>query len=103
MTGWRVDGDDLLLSVRLKPGAARDGIGGLWTDADGVQWLTARVCAVPEKGRANAALIALLAEWLACAKGAISLEWGESNRLKRLRISGGARLAAALEEQKVAG
>jgi uncharacterized protein len=86
---WRQDGSDLLLSVRLTPGAAREDLGGKWTDEKGADWLGARVRAVPEKGRANAALIALLAKALEWPRSAISLESGDSNRLKRLRIKGG--------------
>lgn len=102
MSIWRQDGNDLLLSVRLTPGAAREGISGRWTDAQGAQWLGARVRAVAEKGRANAALIALLAKGLDWPRSAISLESGDSNRLKRLRIKGGAdalaRLAAIIRK-----
>jgi uncharacterized protein len=86
---WRQDGNDLLLSVRLTPGAAREDLSGKWTDEKGADWLGARVRAVPEKGRANAALIALLAKELEWPRSAISLESGDSNRLKRLRIKGG--------------
>jgi uncharacterized protein (TIGR00251 family) len=97
----RAAGDDLLLSVRLTPGAAGEAIGGLWTDEAGAAWLSARVRAVPEKGRANAALIAMLAKRLDWPRGAILLESGDTNRLKRMRIIGGgrerARLTALLE------
>src|SRR5690606_10879608 len=98
------DGDDLLLSVRLTPGATREDLGGLWTDEKGAQWISARVRAVPEKGRANTALIALLAKRLDWPRSAISLESGDTNRLKRLRIKGGgkalaySRLSAIVEE-----
>jgi uncharacterized protein YggU (UPF0235/DUF167 family) len=63
-------------------------MGGLWTDEKGAQWLKAQVRAVPEKGRANDALVALLAKALHVAPRAISLEAGDTNRLKRLRIAG---------------
>ena len=89
MSLWKQDGDDLLLNVRLTPGATREGLGGQWTDEKGAPWLSARVRAVPEKGRANAALIALLARQLDWPRSAISLESGDTNRLKRLRIKGG--------------
>jgi uncharacterized protein YggU (UPF0235/DUF167 family) len=88
---WRRDGDDLLIPVRLTPGARREGVGGCWTDANGDTWLMANVRAVPEKGRANGALIALLADSLSVPKSTISLESGDTNRLKRLRITGGAK------------
>ncbi|WP_313802138.1 DUF167 family protein [Sphingobium sp.] len=96
MTAWVRDGDDLLLSVRLTPGAAREEIGGVWTDEKGAAWLSARVRAVPEKGKANAALIALLAKRLDWPRSAISLESGDTNRLKRLRIKGGGEALAFL-------
>jgi uncharacterized protein len=79
----------MLLSVRLTPrsGAAR--VGGLWRDVQGCDWLSAAVTAVPDKGRANAALIDLLAETLNLPRSSISLEAGETSRLKRIRIARG--------------
>ncbi|AMK22246.1 MULTISPECIES: DUF167 family protein [unclassified Sphingobium] len=105
MTVWSQNGGDLVLSIRLTPGATKEEIGGVWTDEKGAQWLGARVRAVPEKGKANAALIALLAKRLDWPRSAISLESGDTNRLKRLRIKGGgellsfARLSAIIKEQ----
>ncbi|QDC38851.1 MULTISPECIES: DUF167 family protein [Sphingobium] len=105
MTVWSRDDDDLLLSVRLTPGATREEVGGVWTDDRGAAWLSARVRAAPEKGKANAALIALLAKRLDWPRSAISLESGDTNRLKRLRIKGGGealaygRLSTIIEEQ----
>ena len=103
MTVWRQNRDDLILHVRLSPGAAKDEVQGIWTDEKAVIWLSAKVRAVPEKGRANMALVALLAKWLDWPKGAILLESGDTNRLKRLRITGGAlaseRLAAIIEQR----
>lgn len=85
-----------MLSVRLTPGSAKEAVGGGWTDAQGVCWLMARVRAVPEKGKANAALMALLAKRLDWPRSAILLESGDTNRLKRLRIIGGAHAQARL-------
>jgi uncharacterized protein YggU (UPF0235/DUF167 family) len=86
----------LLIAVRLTPGAAKDAIGGCWVDEREAHWLSARVRAVPEKGKANAALIALLSKRLDWPKGAILLESGDTNRLKRLRIIGGGRASTHL-------
>ncbi|EQA99070.1 DUF167 domain-containing protein [Sphingobium baderi] len=94
MTVWSRDGDDLLLRVRLTPGAAREEIGGVWTDEKGALWLSVRVRAVAEKGKANAALIALLGKRLDWPKSAILVESGDTNRLKRLRMKGGGEAAA---------
>jgi uncharacterized protein (TIGR00251 family) len=101
VTVWNTAGDDLLLSVRLTPGSAKEDVGGGWIDEKGGHWLSARVRAMPEKGKANAALIALLSKRLDWPKGAILLESGDTNRLKRLRIIGvgdaAARLIALIE------
>ena len=86
----RRDGADLLLAIRLTPKASRQRIGGTFTDAAGARWLQASVTAPPDKGKANAALIALLASHLKVPTSSILLETGDTNRLKRLRISGAA-------------
>lgn len=83
----RRDGADLWLSVRLTPRASRERLGGLFTDAAGARWLQASVTAPPDKGKANAALVALLAKRLRHPASKILLETGETNRLKRLRLS----------------
>jgi uncharacterized protein len=92
----RRDGSDLLVAIRLTPRASRDAIGALWQDAQGQGWLQASVTAPPDKGRANAALIALLAKRFKVAQSSILLETGEVSRLKRLRILD---CPAALEQQ----
>ena len=57
-----------------------------------------RVKAVPDRGRANAAVIALLAKALGVPKSAISVASGETGRLKTLAVTGNsAALAAAME------
>lgn len=83
----RRDGADLLLAIRLSPRASRARIGGSFTDSHGSRWLQAAVTAPPDKGRANAALIALLAKTLRVPASTIKLEAGDTNRLKRLRIA----------------
>jgi uncharacterized protein (TIGR00251 family) len=92
----RRDGADLLVSIRLTPKSARERIGGTFTDSAGQRWLQASVTAPPEKGKANAALIALVARQLGLPRASILLETGDTNRLKRLRISGGADETEAL-------
>ena len=83
----RRDGADLLLAIRLSPRASREQIGGLFTDSHGARWLQASVTAPPDRGKANAALIALLAKRLRIPASTILLEAGDTNRLKRLRIA----------------
>jgi uncharacterized protein YggU (UPF0235/DUF167 family) len=78
----------LRLEVRLTPRSARDAIEGEKLTADGRKVLAARVRAVPEDGRANAALLRLLAEACGVAAGKVSLVAGASSRLKSVRIEG---------------
>ncbi|AUX78108.1 MULTISPECIES: DUF167 domain-containing protein [Sinorhizobium] len=79
-------GDHARLAVRLTPNGGRDAIDGLETAADGEEHLKVRVRAVPEKGKANQALIALLAQSFGIARNRISLVSGATQRKKILRI-----------------
>ena len=92
----RADGEDLLLAIRLTPKSAKEQIGGTWRDEKGVDWLQASVRAVPEKGKANKALIQSIAERLGIAARDIMLESGDTNRLKRIRLIGHAHNAGAI-------
>jgi uncharacterized protein (TIGR00251 family) len=77
------DPPDLLLRVHVQPGAGRTALTGRHGDA-----LRVKVGAPPEGGRANAALVALLATTLGIAESRISIESGATSRAKRLRIVG---------------
>ncbi|MEZ2223027.1 DUF167 domain-containing protein [Rhizobium sp. RCC_161_2] len=85
---WQAFADHVRLSVRLTPNGGRDAIDGTETGADGETYLKARVSAVPEKGKANKALIALLAKSLGVPKSSLSLISGDTARKKILRIDG---------------
>ncbi len=85
---YRLAHDHLLLAVRLTPNGGRDALDGVETTADGQTHLKARVTAVPEKGKANKALIALLSKALKVPKTSISLISGDTARQKILRITG---------------
>jgi uncharacterized protein (TIGR00251 family) len=76
------------VALRLQPGASRAGIDGLARLADGRVVLKARVGAPPEDGKANAALIRLLAKSWHLPKGAISIVAGRSDRVKTLEVAG---------------
>lgn len=82
------DEDGIRLSVRLTPNGGRDALEGFQTDAAGGRTLRARVRAVPEDGKANTALIVLLAKHFRVAKSAVSLVSGATARQKILRIEG---------------
>ena len=80
--------DGFLLAVRLTPRGGADRIDGWETDAAGRRFLRARVRAVPEDGRANAALEALLAAELGLPKSAVRVVRGATARLKQVAIQG---------------
>ena len=75
------------LRLKVQPKARREGIGGLTPDPDGVA-LKLSVGAPPEDGKANAAVIAMLAEALGVAKSAISVVSGATDRRKLVEIRG---------------
>ena len=76
--------------VRLKvtSKAKREQIGGLLDEPDGGKALKVAVTAAPEDGKANAALIALLAKEWGVAKSAISVVSGATDRRKLVEIRG---------------
>ncbi|MBB4168327.1 hypothetical protein FHX09_002166 [Rhizobium sp. BK538] len=57
-------------------------------DAEGKSHLKVRVTAVPEKGKANKALVALVAKSLGVAKSSVRIASGDTSRKKILRIDG---------------
>lgn len=90
--------EGLRLRVRLTPNASRDRIGSVAMDAEDVAWLTATVTSAPENGRANKALIKMLAKSWKLPKSSIDVRSGATQRRKTLLITGdGAALAAELE------
>jgi uncharacterized protein (TIGR00251 family) len=85
---WTISGGHIRLAVRLTPNGGRDAIDGIESDAEGEVYLKVRVTAVPEKGKANKALIVLVAKSLGIAKSTVSLVSGDTARKKILRIDG---------------
>ena len=80
---WVVDGDDLLLSVHVQPGAGRTAVVGRHGHS-----LKLRVAAPPIDDRANHAVVELLAEVAGVATSAVTLVSGGTSRMKRLRLVG---------------
>lgn len=75
------DGIDLL--VRAQPGARKTGVLGLVGDA-----IKLGVSAPPEDGRANEALVEMVADLLGVRKSGVSLVSGKTSRGKRFRVVG---------------
>ena len=77
-----------MLSLRVTPNAGRDLIDGPESRDDGSTVLRIRVKAVPDKGKAKAAVTALLSKTLGSPKSSVTLVSGETARVKRLEIAG---------------
>lgn len=80
--------DGLVLFLRLTPKGGRDALEGVETLSDGRKVLKARVRAAPENGKANAALVELVAKALRTSKSAVSIASGETSRVKKLFVAG---------------
>jgi uncharacterized protein (TIGR00251 family) len=75
------------LAVRVQPGAKKTAIVGIYGEGAGAQ-LKIAVQAAPIEGRANAAVIAFLAEIFDLAKSSVELVSGELSRSKVLLLRG---------------
>jgi hypothetical protein len=76
-----------MLSARLTPKASSDEVIGVET-FDGAPVLKARVRALPEGGRANAALEKLIARWLGVPPTSVRVAHGIKSRLKQISVEG---------------
>ena len=95
--------EGLRVALKVAPKAARAGIMGIEADAAGRAWLKVRVTEAPEGGKANAAVVKLLAKAWKLPKGALGVTAGAKDRRKTLLVSGdpdalGPRLRAWLAE-----
>jgi uncharacterized protein YggU (UPF0235/DUF167 family) len=81
------------LRLRVSPGAGRAAVVGRY----GEGWKV-RVTAAPEDGRANDAVLRLLAEVLAVPRGALTLISGHSGRDKIVELVG---VGPALAERRL--
>jgi uncharacterized protein (TIGR00251 family) len=84
---YRIVDGGIDLFVRLTPKSSREAVGGLF-EAGEKAYLQARVRSAPEDGRANQALVELLARELGVPRSTLSLVSGHAARLKTIRIEG---------------
>jgi uncharacterized protein YggU (UPF0235/DUF167 family) len=75
------------IRIRLQPKASADRIDAVSRLSDGGWLIRAKVTAVPEMGKANDALIALLAKQWHVRKSGITLCSGETDRNKVIGIA----------------
>ncbi len=80
--------EGLRVALKVAPKAARAEITGIEADAAGRAWLKVRVTEAPEGGKANAAVVKLLAKAWKLPKGALGVTAGAKDRRKTLLVSG---------------
>ena len=81
MLAVRRDGERLSFTIRVTPRASANTVAG---ERDGV--LLVRVTAPPVEGKANDAMVALLAKLLGTPRGAIQVVSGAGARTKRVSV-----------------
>jgi hypothetical protein len=79
--------DGVVLHVRLTPKSSAARIAGV-EDHGGKPVLKAYVTTAPEDGKANAALMILIADWLGVPKSNMALASGQKSRLKSVAVGG---------------
>jgi uncharacterized protein len=89
---WIETAAGLVLAVKAQPGARCPKIGPVLAAAASPGWPRARlkvsVSAAPEDGKANAAIIQALADWLGLKPAALTQEAGATVRDKKFLVAG---------------
>ena len=85
--------DGVRVSIRVAPKASRNAVTGVADAADGLHGAGGRVLkvsvtAAPEDGKANAAVIELLAKQWRVPKSSVSVVQGHTDRNKTLHVAG---------------
>jgi uncharacterized protein len=80
-------GDDMRISVRVRPGARRDEVGGTWAGPRGPALVVA-VRARAVEGAANAAVVAALATAFGVRRGDVEIVVGARGRDKVVAVRG---------------
>jgi uncharacterized protein (TIGR00251 family) len=93
--------DGLRVAIRLMPRARADRLVGIVAAAEGEHAIKASVTAPPQGGRANVALLQLLARAWGLRRGELSIVAGAASRNKTVHVAGDpphllARLAGAI-------
>ena len=94
MSWLREDGDGVVLTLHIQPGAKRTEVAGTHGEA-----LKIRLAAPPVDGKANEALIAFIAKTLGVPKSTVALVSGQTSRAKRVQVAG---IDAAIAAGKLA-
>ena len=100
--------DGVRLALRVTPKASRNAIAGLADTAAGGKALKVTVTAVPENGKANEAVVKLLAKAWKLPKTSLTVVAGATDRNKIVHVAGDPaalmrRLTALLSEEGTDG
>ena len=90
------------MRVRLTPHSSRVAVDTI-TNTVGGPALAARVRAVPENGKANAALLELVASWLNVQRSSVTLVSGQKSRIKIVEVTGLSDLLASRVVTRISG
>lgn len=88
MGPFRMTAEGVRVTLRVTPKAARDAVTGLKATAEGGQVLAVSVTAAPEDGRANMAVLRLLAKAWSLAKTDLRVVAGATDRNKVIAVAG---------------
>ncbi len=75
--------DGVVLSVKVVPASSKTAVAGLLNGM-----LKLKISAPPEKGKANQQLTEFLAKKLGLKKNAVNIISGQTNPVKKIRVSG---------------
>ena len=89
---FKAHASGLGIALRVTPKSSRSRIDGVAAEADGAEILKVAVTAAPEDGKANEAVIKLLAKEWRLPKNAFSIATGGTARRKTIMIQGDARV-----------
>ena len=91
----RIQRGTVTVTVRLSPRASRTAVTGLATDPGGGTAVKASVTAVPEAGKANEALLRLLAKEWRLPRSSLTIATGAGDRRKTVAVAGDPEVIAA--------
>lgn len=74
------------LRIKVVPKSSKNEIAEIFTDEEGEQTIKIKIKAVPEKGKANAALIKFLSKETGISKSDITILNGHTSALKLIKI-----------------
>ena len=84
---YYLEKNSLIVYVKITPNASRDIIDGIFIDEKQKKYLKVKVTTPPEDGKANKAVIKLLAKTFNIPLSCLSLIKGQTSRLKTIRVN----------------